>query len=209
MKKLEIFKAVEDNEESALLQTIRIPKNLLFLTDKLPQPNYEKRPNRKNNSFTDEKTELPDIKLNQKANVSKRKNEKKSDTDNSDINNINYKKDSSDERNSAEKKNNYLPSHELSKNILNTEENNIDIDTQVGKKKRNRLENNDRSLDNIINHNINNNLKILKSDNFDNSSNSLIRDRSPYEDAASGKRKNRDNIMMLPNIKNQANYEIK
>lgn len=25
------------------MQTIRIPKNLLFLSDKLPQPNYEKR----------------------------------------------------------------------------------------------------------------------------------------------------------------------
>lgn len=35
------------------MQTIRIPKNLLFLSDKLPQPNYE----RKNNNSG----ELPEI----------------------------------------------------------------------------------------------------------------------------------------------------
>jgi hypothetical protein len=203
---------VEDNEENALLQTIRIPKNLLFLTDKLPQPNYEKRPNRKNNSFTEEKTELPDIKMNQKANVSKRKIDKRSDVDSSDNIN-NNKKDSSDERNSAEKKNSYLPSHEFSKNILHTDDNNMDLETQVAKKKRQRIDNNDRSLDNIINQNINSNIRILKSENFDNSNNSLMRDKSPYDDAAaaaaSGKRKNRENIMMLPNIKNQVNYESK
>ena len=41
------------------MQTIRLPKNLLFLSDKLPQPNYE---NKKNNSG-----DLPEIRpLNQK-----------------------------------------------------------------------------------------------------------------------------------------------
>jgi len=194
-----------------LLQTIRIPKNLLFLTDKLPQPNYEKRPNRKsNNSFTEDKTELPEIKMNPKANLSKRKNDKKSDKDSSE--NINVKKDSSDERHSTEKKNPYLPSHDLSKNNLYTEENNNNnnLDLEVAHKKRRRVENNDRSLDNIINQNIHSNIKILKSENFDNSNNSLIRDRSPYDEASSGRRRKRDsNIMMLPNIKNQVNYEVK
>lgn len=201
-----------------MLQTIRIPKNLLFLTDKLPQPNYEKRSNRKsNNSFTDEKTELPEIRVNPKANLSKRKNDKRSDKDSSE--NINIKqKDSSDERNSTEKKNPYLPSHDLSKNILHTEDNNshnnnnnLELETQAGNKKRRRIENNDRSLDNIIHQNVNSNIKILKSENFDNSNNSLIRDRSPYDEAASVRRKNRDsnNIMMLPNIKNQVNNEAR
>ena len=31
-----------ESEDKALLQTIRIPKNLLFLSDKLPKPNYSK-----------------------------------------------------------------------------------------------------------------------------------------------------------------------
>ena len=187
---------------------------MLFLTDKLPQPNYEKRSNRKsNNSFTEEKTELPDIKLNQKINLSKKKNEKKSDKDSSER--INIQKESSRERNSTEKKNPLLPSQDLSKNLLYTEDNNInnnnfDLDTQEAPKKRRGMENNDRSLDNIINQNINSNIKILKSENLDNSNNSLIRDRSPYDEAVSGRRKNRENnIMMLPNIKNQINYEVK
>lgn len=147
--------------------------------------------------------------MNQKANLSKRKNDRRSDKDSRE--NINIKKDSSDERNSTEKKNPYLPSNDLSKNNLNTEDNNnIDLETQAAYKKRRRIDNNDRSLDNIINQNIHGNIKILKSENFDNSNNSLIRDRSPYDDAASGRRKNRENnIMMLPNIKNQVNYEVK
>ena len=42
------------------MQTIRIPKNLLFLSDKLPQPNYDK--SKKNNSFTNKNSnDLPDI----------------------------------------------------------------------------------------------------------------------------------------------------
>ena len=48
---MEFLKANDENEESSLLQTIRIPKNLLFLTDKLPQANYEKIPNKRNLSF--------------------------------------------------------------------------------------------------------------------------------------------------------------
>lgn len=42
----------DENEGQALLQTIRIPKNLLFLSDKLPKSNYEKKITKKNSSFT-------------------------------------------------------------------------------------------------------------------------------------------------------------
>lgn len=42
------------------MQTIRIPKNLIFLSDKLPQPNYGKT--KKNNSSNNmNSNELPDI----------------------------------------------------------------------------------------------------------------------------------------------------
>ena len=50
-KRIEYFKVFagdEDNEDLALLKTINIPKNLLFLTDKLPQPNYDKKKNNNN-----------------------------------------------------------------------------------------------------------------------------------------------------------------
>ena len=44
-KRIDYFKTFtgeQENEDKALLQTIRIPKNLLFLSDKLPKPNYSK-----------------------------------------------------------------------------------------------------------------------------------------------------------------------
>ena len=50
LKRIENFK--DEMEEVTLLQTIKIPKNLGFLTDKLPQANYEKFPNKRNLSFS-------------------------------------------------------------------------------------------------------------------------------------------------------------
>jgi hypothetical protein len=66
MKRIEYFKSyTEDVEDQSLLQTIKIPKNLLFLSDKLPQPNYEKQNiNKKNHSFTKKnQNDLPDIRM--------------------------------------------------------------------------------------------------------------------------------------------------
>ncbi len=47
-KRIEYFKSFsgdDSNEDNCLLKTIRIPKNLLFLSDKLPKPNYDKMKN--------------------------------------------------------------------------------------------------------------------------------------------------------------------
>lgn len=55
--------AVEEEFENSLLQTIRIPKNLLILTDKLPSANYDKNKNKKNQSFPNKKN-LDSIKKN-------------------------------------------------------------------------------------------------------------------------------------------------
>jgi hypothetical protein len=64
-KRIDYFKSYqEDIEDQALLQTIKIPKNLLFLSDKLPQPNYEKHV-KKNSSFTKKaNNDLPDVRMN-------------------------------------------------------------------------------------------------------------------------------------------------
>ena len=46
MKRIEYFKSFageEEIEDNYLLKTIKIPKNLLFLSDKLPKPNYDKQ----------------------------------------------------------------------------------------------------------------------------------------------------------------------
>ena len=68
-KKIEYFKAFnEESEDQCLMQTIRLPKNLLFLSDKLPQPNYEKV--KINNSG-----ELPEIRqINQRKKAKNREN---------------------------------------------------------------------------------------------------------------------------------------
>ncbi|MCQ2820795.1 MAG: protein kinase [archaeon] len=50
-KRIEYFKAYandDETEDQALLKTIKIPKNLLFLSDKLPKPNYQKTTSTKN-----------------------------------------------------------------------------------------------------------------------------------------------------------------
>ena len=55
-KRIEYFKSFtgeQKNEDKALLQTIRIPKNLLFLSDKLPKPNYSKHMRSSSNGAVD------------------------------------------------------------------------------------------------------------------------------------------------------------
>ena len=49
-KRIEYFKSFteEECEDKCLLKTIHMPKNLLFLSDKLPKPNYEKHNNTNN-----------------------------------------------------------------------------------------------------------------------------------------------------------------
>ena len=67
-KRIEYFKSFtgeQENEDKALLQTIRIPKNLLFLSDKLPKPNYSKRIIEKN--FQTEKTNINNYRNYQKS----------------------------------------------------------------------------------------------------------------------------------------------
>ena len=46
LKRIEYFKSFgsdEESEDKCLLKTIHMPKNLLFLSDKLPKPNYDKK----------------------------------------------------------------------------------------------------------------------------------------------------------------------
>ena len=82
-KRLEYFQAqsgldVDGNvDESELLKTIRIPKNILFLTDKLPGSNYEndKKKENFNKKNTFPNNNLPNIKKNI-GNGSQRENNK-------------------------------------------------------------------------------------------------------------------------------------
>ena len=67
-KRIEYFKSFtgeQENEDKALLQTIRIPKNLLFLSDKLPKPNYSKHI--RDNNFSTEKINTSNYRSYQKS----------------------------------------------------------------------------------------------------------------------------------------------
>ena len=66
---------IDEKEEQALLKTIRIPKNLLFLGNQLPKPNYEKIKKKielntktANHHNIMMKTKLPKLNLNSKRN---------------------------------------------------------------------------------------------------------------------------------------------
>ena len=53
-KRIEYFKSFagdDDTEDKCLLKTIHMPKNLLFLSDKLPKPNYDKQFKSSNNNM--------------------------------------------------------------------------------------------------------------------------------------------------------------
>ena len=59
MKRIEYFKSFageDENEDKCLLKTIHMPKNLLFLSDKLPKPNYDKQFKSTNNAIEDSNT---------------------------------------------------------------------------------------------------------------------------------------------------------
>jgi hypothetical protein len=73
-KRIEFFKsnyALEEIDDPQLLQTIKVPKNMLFLTEKLPKPNYEKLPIKKNLSFSNNETDIIKKKKQIKKNIEK------------------------------------------------------------------------------------------------------------------------------------------
>lgn len=64
MKRIEYFKAYanddDKDDDQALLKTIKVPKNLLFLSDKLPRSNYEKASITKNKNYKSFSNKLDD-----------------------------------------------------------------------------------------------------------------------------------------------------
>ena len=87
MKRIEYFKSFcgdDVNEDQALLKTIVIPKNLLFLGSNLPEPNYVKK---KFNSYTNLKSANEDFneKEKEKSNTNNKINRNGFKNDNNDI----------------------------------------------------------------------------------------------------------------------------
>ena len=84
-KRLEFFKSnanfedIDNIDEGVLLQTIRIPKNVLFLAYRLPGSNYNKKKNEKN---------LPDIKFTEGNESNNNNNNKKSNNMHMKLNSV-------------------------------------------------------------------------------------------------------------------------
>ena len=151
-KRLEFFKAqagydeenLDDLDEGVLLKTIRIPKNILFLTERLPEPNYDKGKvymknaiinNNRDKKITFPNQFLPNIKL--KFNKNQKYNEK---------NNLNImnKNKSNNKINKLEK---------------NAQENNLKYNENINYMNENNEDNNNLNEEANIQNNENNNLK--------------------------------------------------
>ena len=150
---------MDDIDEGVLLKTIRIPKNILFLTERLPEPNYDKgRGNIKNaiinnnrdKKFTFPNKFLPNIKL--KFNNNQKNNEK-----NNNINLNILNKNKGNNRINISEKNAEETKLSLKENIDNVHENNEDNNNNLNgeannhNNKKNNLKNNtDLSIKNNI-----------------------------------------------------------
>ena len=167
-KRLEFFKAqagfddenMGDIDEGVLLKTIRIPKNILFLTERLPEPNYDKGKgngknknininNNKDKKITFPSNFLPDIKLK----FNRNKNQKDFDKNANNINlNLVNKNKGINHVNKSEKKT-QEKTKILQENIDNENENNVDNNNNL-----NGENNNNNSGKKIID---NNNLNAM------------------------------------------------
>ena len=188
----EIF---DENEDPILLKTIRIPKNLLFLSDKLPKPNYDK------NLTHSHSTALVGNGKNEKVgyrsfthnnnNINNNYNKFKVNYSSNNIfNNINNKNNSNNRLSSLEivKKENKLPPLIKKKNNLmvvkkiyekekeDTNNSSIDCDNNNNNNNNNKNyrnnNNNNNTIDSknskSINNNNNNNIKKIKYNKINN-----------------------------------------
>ena len=178
-KRLEFFQSqigIEDEnidsmDEGVLLKTIRLPKNILFLTERLPVANYDKgkgsikkeRNINLNNNNRDKKITfpsnlLPDIKLKFNPNNNKTNNEKLANNLNLNIVNKNNRitGGKNSKNNSTEKKlnNDENIDVKISEHNINNKDTNINNDNSLSHKEK-------------IDEKDNNNLKIIQIDGSD------------------------------------------
>ena len=172
LKRIEYFKSFgseDESEDKCLLKTIHMPKNLLFLSDKLPKPNYDKQFKDTNKGEEENKNYRS---FNKMAIIN---NNLKSSTNNTVIN-------------ETSKENNILNIHPKRPVKLiplnNNLNNNININSIIEREKENILMNKENSKQDLYlilnNKNKNNNNNILNSKNksTNNSSNNLVISKS-------------------------------
>ena len=168
LKRIEYFKSFtgeQENEDKALLQTIRIPKNLLFLSDKLPKPNYSKHM-RSSNSVSDKLniknyrsfSKKSDFEIKQIKEVNEPNNESQNNKSNDNLNN-----NSKNINNSSNNINsNNINSNNFNNNIINSNNNNKLLPAMIIAEPKI----NNKSLELNYNSNPNNSSDIKKNPNI-------------------------------------------
>jgi NIMA (never in mitosis gene a)-related kinase len=170
LKRIEYFKSFggdDENEDKCLLKTIHMPKNLLFLSDKLPKPNYDKQ-------FKD-------------TNKGEEENKNYRSFNKMGIINNNLKSNTNNTVNETTKENNILNIHQKRPVKLiplnNNLNNNININNIIEREKENILMNKENSKQDLYlllnNQNKNNNnILNMKNKSTNNSSNNLVINKS-------------------------------
>ena len=205
LKRIEYFKSFgseEENEDKCLLKTIHMPKNLLFLSDKLPKPNYDKQFKNTNNSGEEENknyrsfNKLANINTNNKNNKVLNTNEINK-VNNNVLNNIKKPVKLIPLNNKMNNLSNIIE-REKEKLLLNKENEKQDI-LQMNKNKSNILHLREKNPKNILNRNNSNNFsdKIL-----------LKKEELNYIDIISKQREDIRKLMLKKNIINRRlNYK--
>ena len=200
LKRIEYFKSFgseEENDDKCLLKTIHMPKNLLFLSDKLPKPNYDKQFKNTNNSGEEENknyrsfNKLANINTNNKNNKVLNTNEINK-VNNNVLNNIKKPVKLIPLNNKMNNLSNIIE-REKEKLLLNKENEKQDI-LQMNKNKSNILHLREKNPKNILNRNNSNNFsdKIL-----------LKKEELNYIDIISKQREDIRKLMLKKNIINR------
>ena len=138
-KRLEFFQAqsgfeddLDTNDEAVLLKTIRIPKNIIFLTEKLPGANYDKDKNQINKrTIKDENKNYVD-----RDNINKELNTKKKFTfPNNLLPNIKFNFSNKEDKNKKQEinDNNINLNNNINNNLKDNEKNENRINTNINK----------------------------------------------------------------------------
>ena len=149
-KRLEFFKSnanfedIDNIDEGVLLQTIRIPKNVLFLADRLPGSNYNKKKNEKN---------LPDIKFTEGNESNNNNNNKKSNNMHMKLNSVS--------KSVVQKENNNNNNYN-SENLTETKKNDSQEQSKIIKDQKIKILKEEEGLPNLEKDKIDINQLILK-----------------------------------------------
>ena len=175
-KEIEGIKDDEDVDENNLLKTIRIPKNLLFLSDKLPKPNYKKG-NVNNKSAVNSKnisnSNFGSVQNNYRSfNKEKERNKLENKLPPLKINYNNKKKKEFEKEKERILKRIEEKESDSNKEI-NIEDNNNNNNNIEEKKHRNSSDFNKKTIENNENNNENENKENINIENIENNKNEI------------------------------------